>query len=714
MARRALANQLKGHLPGRHSELFRTGDTFRHIFYPSYRSVPYEGNVSQATGLSSSFWSDFSVAVLCQSIYWQTSDARDRINISQVNSAVSNYNNSVRAKAVAWYAYVIFHNYMHYQGDRNNAKRIYMEQLNSAHWVTAKQEQLINGSWNNPSWELFHHWVKLSALGASDAEISSLIGTLKKRGLIIESVVDADHWRNYFVWYHPNNLDHSDVDSEARAGELASVYLASPYGYGSNMREENSYEFIAHSQPGSKYWKAPSSSCLSGNSLVLMASGNLKPIKDIKAGENIKTSSGTSQVRLVSTPKTGDRSVYKINNLPFYFTEAHPFLHFSKEPRYVAVSSLKLLNNVPLLGQYGIGSLQVGTQLLAYDGSMITVTSLEKVKPDENDEFVYDLIIEPSPEGKFEYFAGSVNNCFSIASELPTAKNFSKAEQLAFQVIMTVISDSAEKLNTLYQSSSDHSKFLYEIDRISRFIDAGFLHGDRSSNRTVNEIPSPHEVISSTNLYSLATKSCQVKDGTFNQASGAAYDLFMQKLFYPIVSSLELGHRIVPTSSSFDYLAVSVNEFHVVAPIKLPSLPTVHIHVPAQEPITSRIDKKEMQIFGCRFHQSHYVSMMPSLTQENFDVKFDVPVLLSKEVKGRLTATLFVSPASPHGFIQRRILPLFDGNGTEQGYIHVDVRNLHEEHLDTELKKAKEWNEGSQQQLALLIESTCKDIFATF
>ena len=167
--------------------------------------------------------------------------------------------------------------------------------------------------------------------------------------------MDAGRWRKYFVWYQPNNLDHNDVDSEARAGELTSGLFPSRSGYASVMKEDNSSEFMARSQPGIKYYKEPPSSCLSGNTLVIMASGDLKTIKDIQAGEKIKTFSGTSQVRLVSTPKTGDRSVYKINDLPFYFTEAHPFLHFSKKPCYVAVAPLKLLNNVPLLGQYGAG-----------------------------------------------------------------------------------------------------------------------------------------------------------------------------------------------------------------------------------------------------------------------------------------------------------------------------------------------------------------------
>ena len=688
------------------------GDTFRSIFYPSYSAVSHEGNVYDVTGLSSSFWTDFSVAVLCQSIYWQTSDARGSLNRSKVDTAVTSHNNQVKAKAVAWYAYVLFHDYMNYQGNLSSAKQVYLDQLNSDHWVTYKKKQLIDGSWSNPDWELFHHWVKLSALGASDTEISNLIAALKQKGLIIESDVDASHWRSYFVWYDPSTLDHSDVDSEARNGELASVHLPSPQGAGSWMKEENCYDFTAGSQPGNGYRNPPPhSSCLSANVSVLMASGSFKPIRDISAGEMVKTPHGSSRVLLVSTPKTGDRSVCRINNLPFYFTEAHPFLSFSKDPRYVAVSSLNLLNNVPLLGQYGIGPLKVGTELLAYDGSKITVTSLETVKPDKNDEFVYDLIIEPSPEGKFEYFAGSESNCFAIASEISPASDFSKAERLAFQVIMAVISSSAELLNKQYKTSSDHSSFLYSIDRIARIIEAGFLHValnysantlDLTKNELLTAYPLPQLIAHSTSLY-------QGEDGTYNQSSGAAYDFFMRKLFYPIASTLELGYRVMPTSNNdLEYLAISIMEVYVVGPIRLPPDPIVTIRIPTHEPF-NEIGRKTESVFGSRFHQTHYLPL-PKANQDNFGVILNIPIS-SKGMDGSLTATTVVSAIFQHGFIQRRRLPLFDGKNVEQGYTSVDIRTLTAKNVDIETKKADKWDESSQEYLASQIEKACTSIF---
>ncbi len=179
VARNALVSKLEGVLPGDVSwgNVFnKHSSTFRKKFFPQYSPASYESNVSSVIPIS---WSDFSVAVLCQSIYHQATDVRNRVNISKVNSDVTTFNSSFQAKVVAWYSYVMFHDYMKYTGDRETAKNTYMEQLNSAHWVTYKVKQLNDGTWNNPDWDL-HHWVKLSALGASDSEISSLMDSLVK------------------------------------------------------------------------------------------------------------------------------------------------------------------------------------------------------------------------------------------------------------------------------------------------------------------------------------------------------------------------------------------------------------------------------------------------------------------------------------------------------------------------------------------------------
>ena len=233
---------------------------------------------------------------------------------------------------------------MKYQGDPKSAKDIYMQQLNSDDWVTFMLKQLSDGTWSNPAWELFHHWVKLGALGASDSEISALITSFKQKGFTTESDVDSEHWRSYFVCYSSDSLNHHDVDAEARNEELVPGY---------SMSEVVINALLMSVYPKYHTNDSIESSGLSGNTQVLMSSGKLKPIKNIKAGDVVKTPSGNRKVLLLSAPKRGERYIYRINKLPFCFTEMHPFLSFSKAQTFVAVSSVKLLNKVPLLGQHG-------------------------------------------------------------------------------------------------------------------------------------------------------------------------------------------------------------------------------------------------------------------------------------------------------------------------------------------------------------------------
>ena len=173
----------------------------------------------------------------------------------------------MKKQAVAWYTYVLSRDYMKFQGDPASARRTYMQQLKSESWITFKMKQLTGGNVPHWSWELFHHWVKLSALGATDSEINSLISCLKAEGLVIGPDVDANKWRSYFTWYQPNELNHKDVDSKARGSELASVCTGSYYGPAilcdgcafpgrvehTYTSEEHSLKFLSEGEPGGMY-----------------------------------------------------------------------------------------------------------------------------------------------------------------------------------------------------------------------------------------------------------------------------------------------------------------------------------------------------------------------------------------------------------------------------------------------------------------------------
>ena len=80
---------------------------FSSLFFPSYSSVRYEGNISAVTGHDDNWCPNFSVAVLCQSIYWQTMLTRGAVNKSVVDQDVDSFNSTMRSKAVGFYTHVL-------------------------------------------------------------------------------------------------------------------------------------------------------------------------------------------------------------------------------------------------------------------------------------------------------------------------------------------------------------------------------------------------------------------------------------------------------------------------------------------------------------------------------------------------------------------------------------------------------------------------------
>jgi hypothetical protein len=61
-----------------------------------------------------------------------------------------------------------------------------------------------SGQWKNPEWEMFHHFAKLVALGASFDEVDGFINELKGLGLSVPPILDhraLANAPNYYVWW---------------------------------------------------------------------------------------------------------------------------------------------------------------------------------------------------------------------------------------------------------------------------------------------------------------------------------------------------------------------------------------------------------------------------------------------------------------------------------------------------------------------------------
>ncbi|XP_070567577.1 uncharacterized protein [Ptychodera flava] len=704
VARAALVNKMISCTPGQHTEGWPqpAGQTFRQIFFPNYSSVVYEGDVNSVTGQSDNFWSDFSVAVLCQSMYYQTSDIRQQLEIAKINESVNSSNNTLQGHLTNWYTYVMFHNFMNYHGDLEDAKKVYINQINNTVWVTYKMKQYNDGTWDNPDWELFHHWVKLSALGASVDEIANVINSLKGKGLYVYPNVDVGTWQQYVVWYSPGSINHNDIDQSARDGELATVstpVMGSPMS--SSMAEENCFEFTADSQPGNSYRELPSSCCFSSNTKILMSDGSLKEIQHVVPGETVRTPTGDRKVLIMSRPHRRDRVLYGANSLNFQFTDGHPFVsseHGSMKPTYLAYSPLQLLHNVPLLGYNGIGKLKVGSQLFGHNSQNIRVDSLQTYPVRHTDEFLYDVILEPDQtSGTFEYFAGDGRIFLNVASEISTLRHSTDTEHLAFHAMKEMIHMASGALKDML-NDSEYGIFLNRLHKVSRRLEAHILTYTQIYQQTIK--PQKKAIKSSAVETILDSVGTFTGDGThYDLATGTAYAFFTRKLFNQMASWLKLGFRTIPEFSHGDTLAVSLLDLQVIAsssPLPLNPNITVQVeghfsgHVKAEGSWTP---------FGGRIHKILYIPV--NRLEEGYHViKFHIRSPDDGTV--HLTASRHFLLPLRHSYHYFR-LPLFSADDKELGFINVDMRALSTRHIVDEEAGAGRWNENDQENLAHLI-----------
>ena len=460
IARNALVSKLKISTPGEHNEPYEApGKPFVGIFFPKHQTATYTNNVLQVvTSLSDSWWSEFSTVVLCQSMYYQTSELRAQLLIDYINSTVDDYNNQFRSTAFDWYVYVFGQQVYGYKQNSAVLKE-YLSVLNSSNWIELHKAKYSQGQWINPEWKVFHHCVKLTNLGATVNDINSWLTTCEENGLYIPDTVGVNKWKSYLVWLNPKKLNHEDIDQEARNAELENEY----FGSTSYLVEENSFAFTADGKPGSKYRipggiaETGGGCCFTKDTKILMHDDSLKNISEIQIDDFVKTRSGNSRILFVSKTPKKDRILYSINGFPFQFTDTQPFINYPAEeptvkPYYVTVRPDRLQMFGPTLGWEGIAKLSKDSVLI--NGATLkpqTIESIETHQPDpDTSDILYDLIVTPNGEGRFEYFAGCNASLLLVASEISSMEGATDSTLEAILTFLKIVKSTLIPLRQLF------------------------------------------------------------------------------------------------------------------------------------------------------------------------------------------------------------------------------------------------------------------------
>jgi hypothetical protein len=286
----------------------------------------------------------------------------------------------------------------------------------------------ISGDSTNAAvWFLYNIWVVLEALACPDVDAE--IRALRAAGLIVPGQVAEQNWRNggYTTWYRP--LSGADVEP-ATAGALTaglpelvtSSYASKPPmpPVCEHLGTTNGYSrSLCLWGPLNRYRPQPSS-CLGAGTGVLMADGSVKPIEDVRIGDEVRSDGGAGTVVLAERPARLGRPLYSVNGLNVFATAGHPFRSAGGPgPRRRAVDPWNLADAVPTMIADGIGSLAAGAALATFDGEPTTVREVTAHEPDPDgpDEPVYDLVVATGDRGHAAYYVGGPATFVAVDAE---------------------------------------------------------------------------------------------------------------------------------------------------------------------------------------------------------------------------------------------------------------------------------------------------------
>ena len=402
---------------------------YRDRIFSGWVADPNAGQITPATGLDDNWWTGFNVVLICQAIYYLTSNLRPYVKQPDVSNQVAALNDQLLAKIGLFYAGIVaaapgpieaaFAQIAPY--DRPEAATFYVGLLEDPVFIEAKIGQATSGSWADQLWELLHHWVKLYALGMTAAQIDAVIATLVTSKLPVPDVVGAGKWPSYVPWLnpvgvsdHPGTINYEDLQVAQYVS--ANDYVVSVLG-----------DFLQN--PGGQWSTlyAPSS-CFGAGAKVLMADGTFKTIETIRPGEMVQSIAGPRPViAAVSLRHQGER-LYGFAGIDLRFSATHPFLTAagaSGGPGASAagVDPMRLMRAMPGLSSRGIARLGAAScpPLAGYAGGVRPVQpgALQEHPVTPGTEMIYDLITAFDAEGVSQYCVGDGHTTFAVTSEVP-------------------------------------------------------------------------------------------------------------------------------------------------------------------------------------------------------------------------------------------------------------------------------------------------------
>jgi hypothetical protein len=404
-------------------------DAFFHGIGPTAATFQIANLVSGVNGnLNSGWWGNYALAVLTDAVRQAASPPLDT---NKLSADLASYNQSLLPALSASYLAVFEQGY---SPTRSALAAIASENQTQAactlltNAINDGQFTLdINDAVNLPgpgadaaTWFLFNLWISLKALGAPD--VNDLIGQFQQSGLTVPGQVGQGSWWNggYITWF----IALSGSDLLSTIASIAGADLPEIV-YEDGQEELDSSASMGYAQSlcnwGSlNVYNPPPASCFGKGTGVLMADGSVKPIEQIQLSDQVQTHLGPRKAILIETPKRGNRTLYQINNLDLFATEGHPFRAAETAPMRLAINPWAVLDGIPTMIAAGIGYLTRGAMLLGRENQAtknLVVNQLVPHSASNQDECVYDLLLENWTKDHPTYFVGGPDTFLAVDSE---------------------------------------------------------------------------------------------------------------------------------------------------------------------------------------------------------------------------------------------------------------------------------------------------------
>ncbi|KAI6657923.1 hypothetical protein LOD99_15641 [Oopsacas minuta] len=453
-----------------------------------------------------------------------------------------------------------------------------------------------------------------------------------------------------------------------------------------------------------------SSSCFSHQTKIMLSTGELSDIINIKSGDIVFTPNGSRKVAVLSMIKRYNDKIYTIDNRDFQFNKFHPFVAYqttnTEQTSFAVIDVNEFINFMPTMAARNIKSLYArDTKLSGYSKQglcPIPIQSISKSEEDLSSEYdiLYDVILEPNGTGINEYFAGDVNQVFLVSSEISMYTLESERKIMPAHITILSIINKISQQQAVYSS-----KMLNTENDVINFFENEIIQDDGISLLTEASLKMSH--FQSLNLTSIPVTIKEIEKHLKQTLSFFAepkpiavttlsliYEDF-QTLIGPLHTMIKLGWREYTPAGEREQLSVGIADIAFIS--------EECFSLPIEIMLTKNTDEVPYMMQERENNQNARIRQIVDTIYIPFDETRDDKLYLV--VKEKNTPNIIARKCiilNPNKVYDYRLLKLFscDHFNISEVRVNLDIRTVSNKQMKREITAKQEWNEDLELDFA--------------